>query len=46
VLHPYRLVKDVRTAHESGNTEAILDGDIDGFIKAFLMQQGQEEVET
>jgi peptide chain release factor 2 len=43
VLHPYRLVKDVRTAHESGNAEAVLDGDLDSFIKAYLMQQGQQD---
>jgi peptide chain release factor 2 len=43
VLHPYKLVKDVRTAHETGNTDAVLDGDLDEFIKAFLMQEGQKE---
>ena len=43
VLHPYKLVKDVRTAHESGNTDAILDGEIDGFLKAYLMMTGQKE---
>ncbi len=43
VLHPYKLVKDVRTAHETGNTEAVLNGDIDGFLKAFLMASGQKE---
>jgi peptide chain release factor 2 len=44
VLHPYKLVKDVRTAHETGNTDAVLDGDINGFLKAFLMMTGQGEV--
>jgi peptide chain release factor 2 len=39
-LHPYKLVKDVRTGHESSNTQAILDGDIHEFIKAFLMEFG------
>jgi peptide chain release factor 2 len=39
-LHPYKLVKDVRTGHESSNTQAILDGDIHDFIKAFLMEFG------
>jgi len=43
VLHPYKLVKDVRTAHETGNTDAVLDGGIDDFLKAFLMMAGQTE---
>lgn len=38
VLHPYRMVKDHRTGHEVGNTDAILDGDLDGFIEAYLLQ--------
>jgi peptide chain release factor 2 len=37
VLAPYQLVKDVRTEHETGNVQAVLDGDIDGFIKAGLL---------
>ena len=37
VLAPYRLVKDVRTASESANVDAVLDGDLDGFIEAYLM---------
>jgi peptide chain release factor 2 len=36
VLHPYQMVKDHRTEYEVGNTQAVLDGDIDGFIQAFL----------
>jgi peptide chain release factor 2 len=36
VLHPYNMVKDVRTKHETGNTDAVLDGDLDGFIEAYL----------
>lgn len=36
VLHPYKQVKDVRTGHESKDPEKVLDGDIDGFINAFL----------
>lgn len=43
VLHPYKLVKDVRTQYESGNTDAILDGQIDEFLKAFLMMAGQKQ---
>ena len=39
-LQPYKLVKDVRTGYESGNAQAVLDGDIDGFIKAYLMEFG------
>lgn len=37
VLAPYRLVKDVRTSAESGNVDAVLDGDLDQFIEAYLM---------
>ena len=37
VLHPYRLVKDHRTKLEIGDTDRVLDGDIDPFIKAYLL---------
>jgi peptide chain release factor 2 len=43
VLHPYKLIKDVRTAHETGNVDAVLNGDIDAFLKAYLMLNGQKE---
>jgi len=46
VMHPYKLVKDVRTAHETGNVEAVMNGDIDSFLKAYLMQQGQKDTST
>ena len=40
VLQPYKMVKDVRTGYETGNVNAVLDGEIDGFIKAYLMEFG------
>lgn len=40
VLQPYKMVKDLRTGYETGNVNAILDGEIYGFIKAYLMQFG------
>lgn len=43
VMHPYKLVKDVRTAHETANVDGVMNGEIDDFIKAYLMQQGQNE---
>ncbi|WP_405198590.1 peptide chain release factor 2 [Christiangramia sp. LLG6405-1] len=42
VMHPYKLVKDVRTAEETGNVDAVMDGAIDPFLKAFLMMMGQK----
>jgi peptide chain release factor 2 len=36
VLHPYHLVKDLRTEYETGNTDRVLDGDIEDFILAYL----------
>ena len=45
VMHPYKLVKDVRTAHETGNVDAVMNGDIDAFLKAFLMASGQKQEE-
>jgi peptide chain release factor 2 len=37
VLAPYRLVKDVRSSHEEGNVDAVLDGNLDEFIEAYLL---------
>ncbi|MCK5731107.1 MAG: peptide chain release factor 2, partial [Draconibacterium sp.] len=42
VLQPYKMVKDVRTSYETGNVNAVLDGNLDGFIKAYLMEFGGE----
>lgn len=38
VLHPYQMVKDHRTGHETGNIDAVLDGDLAGFVEAYLEQ--------
>lgn len=40
VMQPYKMVKDVRTAHETSNVDAVMNGEIEGFLKAFLMQAG------
>ena len=42
VLHPYRLVKDLRTNLEVGNVDAVLDGELDEFIQAFLRFNSKE----
>jgi len=41
VLHPYKLIKDVRTGEETANVDQVLDGNLEAFIKAYLMQTGQ-----
>lgn len=46
VMHPYKLVKDVRTAHETGNVDAIMDGNIEAFLKSYLMMMGQQETNS
>ena len=43
VLQPYRMVKDLRTDHEVGNADRVLDGDIDDFIEAFLHWSAQQQ---
>ncbi|KGL63767.1 peptide chain release factor 2 [Polaribacter sp. Hel1_85] len=43
VMHPYKLVKDVRTAHETGNVDNVMNGDINPFLKAYLMLNGQKK---
>ncbi len=42
VMHPYKLVKDVRSGHETGNVDAVMDGNIEAFLKAYLMMMGQK----
>ncbi|MNT40948.1 Peptide chain release factor 2 [compost metagenome] len=40
VLHPYKLIKDLRTNYETSNTQAVLDGDLNDFLKNYLMEFG------
>ncbi len=42
VLQPYRLIKDHRTSHEEGNVEAVLNGDLDAFVEAYLLKPEEE----
>ena len=42
VMHPYKLIKDVRTGEETGNVDTVMDGNIDPFLKAYLMMMGQK----
>lgn len=43
VMHPYKLVKDVRTSYETSDVDAVMNGDLDEFLKAYLMMMGQKE---
>ena len=45
VMHPYKLVKDLRTGHETSNVQAVMDGDLNDFIKAYLMDNGSAQTE-
>ena len=45
VMQPYKLVKDVRTGYETSNVDGVMNGEIDEFLKAFLMMMGQREEE-
>ncbi|MBQ8669125.1 peptide chain release factor 2, partial [bacterium] len=38
VFHPYKMVKDHRTGYEVGNVDAVMDGDLDGFVESYLRQ--------
>jgi peptide chain release factor 2 len=46
VLHPYQMVKDLRTEYEVGNTSAVFDGDIDGFIEAGIRWRMAQQAEA
>ena len=41
VLHPYKMVKDLRTGHETSDTQGVLDGDLNDFMKVFLMENNK-----
>jgi peptide chain release factor 2 len=45
VMQPYKLVKDVRTGYETSNVDGVMNGEIDEFLKAYLMMMGQREEE-
>ena len=43
VFHPYKMIKDHRTDYEVGNVQPVMDGELDGFIKAYLMREKETE---
>lgn len=45
VMHPYKLVKDVRTQHETSDVDGVMNGDIEPFLKSYLMAMGQKDEE-
>ena len=44
VMHPYKLIKDIRSQHESTDIDSVMNGDIDSFLKAYLMTYGQKNL--
>ncbi len=46
VMHPYKLIKDVRTGHETGNVDAVMNGQLEPFLKSYLMTMGQNTDKT
>ena len=46
VLHPYTMVKDHRTGHEMGDVQRVLDGDLDGFVRAYLLSAAAAPAES
>ena len=46
VMQPYKLVKDVRTGQETSNVDDVMDGNINSFLKAYLMMMGQKQEDT
>jgi peptide chain release factor 2 len=45
VFHPYKMIKDHRTDYEVGNVQPVMDGELDGFIKAYLMKEKETEAQ-
>ena len=40
-MHPYKMVKDLRTGYETSDTQGVLDGDLNAFMKSYLMESSQ-----